>query len=355
MALDGISIAALVDQFKTNLLDAHVERIIQPQPEVIQINFKTQDGIRRLCLSANASLPYLYESEKNLSAPLKAPTFCMLLRKHIGKGRLIGIDQPSLERIVQFRFSHLTEMKDEDTVTLVAEMMGKYSNLILVSSRGQILGAIRPVSGNVSSLREVLPGREYFLPDSLMKINPLEVEENDFKEAVCSHPGSVYQALIATYAGISPSTAYDLCYRANIEDKLPSGDLDKEQTARLYQAFHEMMSRVSRHDFDPCICYEHKRPKECCALVPATFPEESVRHYKSISEALEQYYSERAAQTFIRQKSSDLRHIITMHLDRANRKYHNRLKRSDAAVWKPLTSFCRGLCAWRIRHLRVQP
>ncbi len=329
MALDGISIAALVDQFKTNLLDAHVERIIQPQPEVIQINFKTQDGIRRLCLSANASLPYLYESEKNLSAPLKAPTFCMLLRKHIGKGRLIGIDQPSLERIVQFRFSHLTEMKDEDTVTLVAEMMGKYSNLILVSSRGQILGAIRPVSGNVSSLREVLPGREYFLPDSLMKINPLEVEENDFKEAVCSHPGSVYQALIATYAGISPSTAYDLCYRANIEDKLPSGDLDKEQTARLYQAFHEMMSRVSRHDFDPCICYEHKRPKECCALVPATFPEESVRHYKSISEALEQYYSERAAQTFIRQKSSDLRHIITMHLDRANRKYHIQKKQLE--------------------------
>lgn len=322
MALDGITIAALVDQFTTDLLDAHVERIIQPQPEVIQMNFKTGSGTKRLCLSANASLPYLYESEDNMSAPLKAPSFCMLLRKHIGKGRLVGIDQPSLERIVQFHFSHLTEMKDEDRVTLVAEMMGKYSNLILVSSRGQILGAIRPVSGNVSSLREVLPGREYFLPDSLMKINPLEAGESDFMSAISGHPGSVYQALIATYAGVSPSTAYDLCYRAQIEDKLPAGDLSREQLARLYQSFHEMMERVSRREFDPCICYENKRPKECCALVPATFSEDAVRHCESISQALEQYYSERAAQTFIRQKSSDLRHIITMHLDRANRKYH---------------------------------
>lgn len=322
MALDGITIAALVDQFKTDLLEAHVERIIQPQPEVIQINFKTDAGTKRLCLSANASLPYLYESEKNLQAPLKAPSFCMLLRKHIGKGRLVSVEQPSLERIVQFQFAHLTEMKDEDTVTLVAEMMGKYSNLILVSSRGQILGAIRPVSGNVSSLREVLPGRDYFLPDSLMKVNPLETLEEDFARAISGHPGSVYQALIATYAGISPSSAYDLCYRAGIEDKLPAADLDPAQMGALYQAFRAMMDRVRDLDFDPCICYENKRPKECCALPPSTYAPEATVRYENISQALEQYYSERAAQTFIRQKSSDLRHIITMHLDRANRKYH---------------------------------
>ena len=106
MALDGITISALVSQFQQDLEGAFVERIIQPQPELIQINFKTQSGTRHLSLSANASLPYLYENTKNMQAPLKAPAFCMLLRKYIGKGRLISVSQPSLERIVRFTFSH---------------------------------------------------------------------------------------------------------------------------------------------------------------------------------------------------------------------------------------------------------
>ena len=326
MALDGITIAALVDQFTHELADSHVERIIQPEPALIQINFKTPGGTRHLSLSANASLPYLYLNTKNMSAPLKAPSFCMLLRKYIGKGRLISVTQPSLERIVRFTFARLTEMKDQDTVTLVAEIMGKYSNLILVSSTGMILGAIRPVSGNVSSLREVLPGREYFLPDSLMKTDPLITSYEDFSAAVGSHPGSVYQALLSTYAGISPATAYDMCYRSSIDDKLPASDLEEPQKASLYDAFKYYMDRIENEDYSPCICYENDRPKDCCAVVPATYPDSSVKRFPDISSALEKYYSERASQTFIRQKSSDLRHIITTHLDRANRKYRLQMK-----------------------------
>ena len=159
-------------------------RIIQPEPELIQITFKTLSGVKRVALSANASLPYLYEISGSMTAPLRAPSFCMLLRKYIGKGRLLSVEQPSMERIIRFTFSHLTELKDQDTVILVAEMMGKHSNLILISSDGTILGAIRPVSGNVSSLREVLPGREYFIPESLVKHNPLNEDFSSFRQKV---------------------------------------------------------------------------------------------------------------------------------------------------------------------------
>ena len=196
MALDGITIAALTEQFRRDLADAYVERIIQPESELIQISFKTATGVKRLALSANASLPYLYEISDNMTAPLKAPSFCMLLRKYIGKGRLLSVEQPSMERIIRFTFSHMTELKDQDTVILVAEMMGKHSNLILISSGGTILGAIRPVSGNVSSLREVLPGRDYYLPESLIKHDPLREDFSSFRTRVCSHPGSVHQALL---------------------------------------------------------------------------------------------------------------------------------------------------------------
>ena len=322
MALDGITIAALTDQFKRDLADAYVERIIQPEPELIQINFKTVSGVKRLALSANASLPYLYEISGNMTAPLKAPSFCMLLRKYIGKGRLLSVEQPSLERIIRFTFSHLTELKDQDTVVLVAEMMGKHSNLILTSSAGTILGAIRPVSGNVSSLREVLPGREYFLPESLIKHNPLTEDYSSFRDKILSHPGSVYQALLGLYADISPSSAYDICYRSRLNDKLPATELDDLQMQALFAAFDTVMESVRTGRFDPCICYEHDRPKDCCAIIPSTYSADHIRNFPDISQALEQYYSERSAQTFIRQKSSDLRQIITTHLDRANRKYH---------------------------------
>lgn len=334
MALDGITIAALVHQFKADLDDAYVEKIIQPESELIQISFKTHSGTKRLSLSANASLPYLYETETAMQAPLKAPSFCMLLRKYIGKGRLLSVSQPSMERIIHFTFSHLTELKDQDSVTLVAEMMGKYSNLILVGSSGIILGAIRPVSGNISSLREVLPGREYFLPESLAKKNPLEENDQAFESVISQHPGSVFQALLSTYAGISPASAYDICYRAGLDDKLPSKDLSGDQVCSLYDAFCTYMDCVKNSRFDPCICYENNRPKDCCALIPATYSDHAIRLFPDISKALEQFYSERSSQTYIRQKSSDLRQIITTHLDRANRKYHIQKKQLDDTAAK---------------------
>ena len=322
MALDGITIAALTDQFRRDLADAYVERIIQPESELIQISFKTATGVKRLALSANASLPYLYEISDNMTAPLKAPSFCMLLRKYIGKGRLLSVEQPSMERIIRFTFSHMTELKDQDTVILVAEMMGKHSNLILISSGGTILGAIRPVSGNVSSLREVLPGRDYYLPESLIKHDPLSEDFSSFRARVSSYPGSVHQALLGLYAGISPSSAYDICYRSRINEKQSASELDDMQIQALFNAFSSVMDCVRTGRFEPCICYENDRPKDCCAIIPATYPDHHIRRFPDISLALEQYYSERSAQTFIRQKSSDLRQIITTHLDRANRKYN---------------------------------
>ena len=329
MALDGITIAALTRQFKDDLTGAFVERIIQPETELIQILLKTASGKKRLNLSANASLPYLYESETALSAPAKAPAFCMLLRKYIGKGRLLTVSQPSLERIVHFEFSHMTELKDQDSVTLIAEMMGKHSNLILVSADGVILGAARPVSGNVSSLREVLPGRDYFVPESLLKKDPLSVDSAAFKAGITASSGSLFQALISTYAGISPASAYDICFRSRLDDKLSACDLSDEELDRLYQVFDDMMTRVRNGRFDPCICYENARAKDCCALRPATYADDALRPFETISEALEQFYSERSVQTFIKQKSTDLRQIITTHLDRAKRKYRIQQKQID--------------------------
>ena len=112
MALDGISIHALVDEFNNNLLNGKINKISQPEREELLITINKQNGNKRLLISANASLPFIYITDENKTAPATAPGFCMLLRKHIGAGRIIEITQMGLERAIRFKIQHLNDMGD---------------------------------------------------------------------------------------------------------------------------------------------------------------------------------------------------------------------------------------------------
>ena len=116
----------------------------------------------RLFLSASASLPLIYFTEKNKPSPLTAPNFCMLLRKHIGTGRIVKVSQPGLERIIELEIEHLDDLGDLCHKRLIMELMGKHSNIIFCKEDGTILDSIKHVSAQVSSVREVLPGRKLF-------------------------------------------------------------------------------------------------------------------------------------------------------------------------------------------------
>ena len=130
MALDGITVANIVNELNTALGGARINKITQPEPDEIMLTVRTLDGPRRLLMSASASLPLIYFTEKNKLSPMTAPNFCMLLRKHIGSGKILRVWQPSLERIIHFEIEHYDEMGDLRRKDLILELMGKYSNLI---------------------------------------------------------------------------------------------------------------------------------------------------------------------------------------------------------------------------------
>ena len=178
MALDGISIHALVHEFNQNLLNGKINKISQPEREELLITVNTPEGNKRLLISANASLPFMYITKDNKPAPAQAPGFCMLLRKHIGAGRIIEISQMGLERVVRFKIQHLNEMGDITFKYLYVEIMGKHSNIIFCNEENMILDSIKHIPSSVSSVREVLPGRDYFIPTQEGKINPLESTED---------------------------------------------------------------------------------------------------------------------------------------------------------------------------------
>ncbi len=134
MALDGTVIANLAFELNSKLSGSRISKIVQPETDELLLTIKTEAGQLRLLLSANASLPLAYLTEKNKPAPMTAPNFCMLLRKHIGGGRILSVAQPGLERVLVFSVEHLDEMGDLCTRKLILEIMGKHSNLILTDS-----------------------------------------------------------------------------------------------------------------------------------------------------------------------------------------------------------------------------
>ena len=222
MALDGISIHALVDEFNNQLLNGKINKISQPEREELLITINTQNGNKRLLISANASLPFIYITDENKPAPATAPGFCMLLRKHIGAGRIIEIQQMGLERAIRFKIQHLNDMGDITFKYLYVEIMGKHSNIIFCNEENMILDSIKHVPSSVSSVREVLPGRDYFIPAQEGKINPLESTEDYFKNQVLKKSNSIYKALISSFIGLSPTITNEICYRAGIDSDAAS-------------------------------------------------------------------------------------------------------------------------------------
>ena len=340
MAFDGIVIANLVRDLNEKIVSGRISKIAQPEKDELLFTIKGNRENVRLLVSANASLPLLYFTSNNKPSPMTAPNFCMLLRKHIANGRIISVTQPGLERIVRIEVEHLDEMGDLRRKFIVIELMGKHSNIIFCNTDGMIIDSIKHVSSMMSSVREVLPGRAYCIPATQEdKLNPLEVTEEVFMESVMKKPVSITKAIYGSFTGISPVIANEICYRASIDGDMPVDSLDADGKKHLFHNFSWMMDDVRNHNYCPNIIMRGREPIDfsCFRLseyVHTTSDKKIMQNtdisdtdgytmteYDSISKVLEEYYASRNIYTRIRQKSVDLRKIVSTALERNRKKY----------------------------------
>ncbi len=322
MAFDGITIAAMVRELHQNLDGGRFNKIAQPEADALMITGKGANGQCRLLLSASASLPLIYFTDKNKPSPLTAPNFCMLLRKHIGSARISSIRQPGLERVVEFELEHRNEMGDPCRKFLIAELMGKHSNIIFCDENRMILDSIKHVSSHMSSVREVLPGRDYFLPHTQEKFDPLTITETEFIRTICTKPCNISKAIYSTLTGLSPLIAEEICYRASIDGSDAAQSLNETAATHLYHTFHRLMEQVTEGDFTPNIIYRDNEPVEYSVLPLTQYGNEyRSETFSTVSSMLETYYASRDTLNRIRQKSSDLRRIVQTALDRNRKKY----------------------------------
>lgn len=317
MAFDGITVAAIVAELKEELNGTRINKIQQTESDELMLTMKGNSKTLRLCMSANASLPLLYLAGESKPAPLNAPAFCMLLRKHLNNARVVDITQPDFERVIDFTLEHLDEMGDICRKHLMVEIMGKHSNIIFVDDAGMILDSIKRISAGVSSVREVLPGREYFIPKTADKRNPLQMQSAEAiveRMELLPPDTDAAKLIFGAFTGISPAASYDCCAKAGVDPGKPGSSLSREELCSLSEEVFHLFQRIAAGSFAPEIYYENGSPKEYSMLPLSTFPEK--RAFDSPSALIEYYYREKNASSRMKQKSVDLRKIVSTHLER---------------------------------------
>ena len=183
MAFDGITISALVSEIKDKILGGRIDKIYQPESDEIILGIRSFGNAYKLLLTANPSNPKFHFTKENRNNPLNPPLFCMVMRKHLQSGKIINIEQPNFDRIINIYIESMNELGDYSTKKLVLEIMGRHSNLILTDENNIILDCIKHINHDKSSVREVLPGKEYVLPPAQDKYNTLDLSYDNFKDS----------------------------------------------------------------------------------------------------------------------------------------------------------------------------
>lgn len=323
MAFDGIVISNLSYELHSNLVGGRISKISMPEENELIFTIKNNAKIYRLFISASASLPLIYLTDINKPAPKVAPAFLMLLRKYIGSAKITNIFQMGLERILCFELEHLNELGDLSRKKMYVEIMGKHSNIIFTDENNKIIDSIKRISANMSSLREVLPGREYFLPKELQKKELLNIELKEFTEILKSKEYPLSKSIYMNFAGISPLIAEEIILRASLLSQAPSTSLSELEYTHLFHTIQNLLEDINTHNFTPNIIYKGEEAIEFSSINLYSYEgkEYKKESFESVSKMLYDFYSSREAFVLNRQKSSDLRRIVNTALERASKKY----------------------------------
>lgn len=322
MALDGIFLRHIKNEIEQTALGSRVNQIYQPNRDELVVILRTFSGGKKLLLSSRANSPRVNFCEKTPENPAQPPMFCMLLRKRLGGGKLVGVRQLGCDRVLFLDFDCVNELGDVEGLSIACEIMGMYSNLIVFNrDTGIIIDAIKRVDLTVSSRRFVLPNIPYELPDSQNKLNILEHSPDEIAEAARMLPAEapLSKALMQVIQGVSPIVARELEYRAG---EGMTNRVRGEGYKKLLDALEWLKERAQSCDGQPCIVYrEDGRPMDFSFFnVEQYGAYAEVKPMAGFSETVDAFYEERDSRERMRVKTHSLQKLLTNLTDRTARK-----------------------------------
>ena len=317
MPLDAVCLTGIVRELQNTIVGLRIEKIQQPARDQVVLTLR---GNRKLLLCASANQPRIHLTTVARENPIQAPMFCMLLRKHLGSGRIASVEQPTLERVVILTIDMVDERGEVGKRQLVLECMGRHSNLILLDGDGRIIECLRRVDMEMSEKRQVLPGLFYHLPPTQEKIDPLTVDEDSF-DRLLSTAGEEREAsdfLLDTFFGMSPLVCRELIHQSCGENAVLS-DLQCRKT--LKDMFFTWQNSVKEHCFTPFMISRNHKPQDFSYLPILQYGGETEgESWEAFSPMLDAFYETREQIERVRQKGQDLQKCASGARDRVRRK-----------------------------------
>ena len=286
MSLDGLSLSLLITELDEMLCGGRVEKIFQSDSYTLAFLIRIPGKTVRLVMSSDPRQPRLHVAAAGSENPDIPPTFCMLLRKHLGDGRIGSIVQSSLDRTVMVNFDVREEGGNIVVKTLVIELMGKHSNIILLCD-GVILDAIRRVGPAMSRYRQVLPGKQYSLPPGQDRINILEVPSMDFVNALKAQSGQLHKVIVGTAIGLGPVTAKEFLWRAGFPIEAKVAEVAEEGWSTLQSAIDSVTSPIKKQLVDPQVWVNQANKVTGFAAFPLGHLGETLYQFATMSLAVD--------------------------------------------------------------------
>ncbi len=323
MTVDAIILAQVVRELRQRTVTAKIEKVHQPTKDELAFILHTKDGKKRLVLSADASDARIHITSTSKENPQTAPNFCMLLRKHIAGGRITAVEQHGLERIVKLSVAARDEMGHETSYSVICEIMGKHSNVILVNAEGKILDALKRVNPEQSRVRQVLPGMKYTLPPC-EKLSPLTASVTTISELICQ---PIELSIISNLAGMNRVCVNEILYRR------PVSELTQNRKDSLAEQIKNLVTQAMENPM-PCVYFDGDKPVAFTPLKYASFEGYRCAIFPDANSALDRYYTCKETYARVKQKRDSLLRLVNKHTSRVAKKLKYQLetlKEADGA------------------------
>ena len=316
MPMDGLTLGFMARELRETLLDGRIEKVSQPEKDMLVLTIRAQGKNHKLLLSAAPSFARAHLTEANYQNPADAPMFCMLMRKHLQGGRLTGLMQLGGDRVLRLTIENKDELGDSAPRELYLELMGRHSNLTLVKD-GRIVDAIRHVSGDMSRVRQALPGLPFVPPPAQDKIDPAEMTEEALFVRLSALSGPLDKALAACVRGLSPAAAREIAFRATGLHRTELTDLNLSELSGLICALFRRMPVLAQPtaQFGPDGLMADVLPFPYLSLETSL-----QKPCPTLSAALDAFYFGRDRRDRMNQKSLALKRLIKTHLERDEKK-----------------------------------
>ncbi|MEA4882902.1 MAG: NFACT RNA binding domain-containing protein [Clostridia bacterium] len=327
MEIDGITLSAAVQEISRELAGTKIDRVQSPTRDSILISAgRGRSGSLLISASPSGARAHL-----TIAPPSSLPeptTFCMLLRKHLVGGRIVEARQEGLDRILALRVEGWADSEPSQNKLLIAEMMGRRSNMILTDMDGRILDAVHRVDQSVNRYREILPGVQYIPPPPIDRPSPMTASREEFAASLArfagrTHTGSIAEAVWSSYSGLGRVIGAELAFKAGLDPKRPAAGLGGAEIERLWKEFSDFCSQVR----SGMLVFEaafDKADGAAIAFCPCGLSHQAASHrieaFGSACAMLDSCYSgAEASERLAARKRTILREAAT-HLERARRK-----------------------------------